>query len=98
MTVFIYTLSVKNLTKNVETSDLFKKIFYFPNAEYFFPLITDMLSLLQAAITSMQENHSQESMMPCLTLKTKLIKMKPGKKLRGRSPLQPSLYRQQQEH
>lgn len=59
---------------------------------------TDMLSLLQAATTNMQENPSQESMMPCLISKAKLINMKPGKKWRGRFPLQPSLCRQQQEH
>lgn len=37
MTIFIYTFSVKNLTKNVETPDLFRKK-YFPITEYFFPL------------------------------------------------------------
>uniref|UniRef100_A0A8V0XSR6 glutamate carboxypeptidase II n=1 Tax=Gallus gallus TaxID=9031 RepID=A0A8V0XSR6_CHICK len=58
----------------------------------------DMSSSLQAATTSMLESPSQVSMMPCLILKAKPIFTEPGKKLRGRFPLQPSLCRQLQKH
>lgn len=72
--------------------------FFLLSIPTFFPFPTDMSSLLQAVTTSTLASPSQGSMMPCLILKAKQTSRKPGKKWRGRFPLQPSLCRQQQGH